>query len=78
LLADHSGLERKSPVVLGVHPHESTPYRKKKRPLRGIGVAVGADPIRPNVASLTWQEDQVESESQTELTNICQKMTREY
>ena len=26
------------------------PYRKKKRPLRGIGVAVGAfSPIRPNV-----------------------------
>lgn len=33
------------------------PYRKKKRPLRGIGVAVGAfSPIRPNVV---WGRSQV-------------------
>ena len=31
------------------------PYRKKKRPLRGIGVAVGAFcPIRPNVCWGPW------------------------
>ena len=36
------------------------PYRKKKRPLRGIGVAVGAIcPIRPNVVwALDFQFDQ--------------------
>ena len=55
------------------------PYRKKKRPLRGIGVAVGAMcPIRPNVVwALDFQFDQTTDGRMLKLLNVIDEYTRE-
>ena len=55
------------------------PYRKKKRPLRGIGVAVGAMcPIRPNVVwALDFQFDQTTDGRMLKLLNVIDEFTRE-
>jgi putative transposase len=55
------------------------PYRKKKRPLRGIGVAVGAfSPIRPNVVwALDFQFDQTAEGRLLKLLNVIDEYTRE-
>ncbi len=55
------------------------PYRKKKRPLRGIGVAVGAMcPIAPNVVwALDFQFDQTTDGRMLKLLNVIDEFTRE-
>jgi putative transposase len=55
------------------------PYRKRKRPLRGIGVAVGAMcPIRPNVVwALDFQFDQTADGRQLKLLNVIDEYSRE-
>jgi transposase InsO family protein len=55
------------------------PYRKKTRPLRGIGVAVGAFcPIRPNVVwALDFQFDQTSDARMLKLLNVIDEYTRE-
>jgi putative transposase len=55
------------------------PYRKKKRPLRGIGVAVGAMcPIRPNVLwALDFQFDQTIDGKMLKLLNVIDEYSRE-
>jgi putative transposase len=55
------------------------PYRKKKRPLRGIGVAVGAFcPIAPNVVwALDFQFDQTSDARTLKLLNVIDEYTRE-
>ena len=55
------------------------PYRKKKRPLRGIGVAVGAMcPIAPNVIwALDFQFDQTSDARMLKLLNVIDEHTRE-
>ena len=55
------------------------PYRKKKRPLRGIGVAIGAfSPIRPNVVwALDFQFDQTSDGRMLKLLNVIDEYTRE-
>ncbi len=55
------------------------PYRKKKRPLRGIGVAVGAFcPIRPNVVwALDFQFDQTAEGRMLKLLNVIDEYSRE-
>jgi putative transposase len=55
------------------------PYRKRKKPLRGIGVAVGAMcPIRPNVIwALDFQFDQTADGRQLKLLNVIDEYTRE-
>ena len=55
------------------------PYRKKKRPLRGIGVAVGAmSPIRPNVVwALDFVFDQTADGRMLKLLNVIDEYTRE-
>ena len=50
------------------------PYRKRKRPLRGIGVAVGAfSPIRPNVV---WGRTQV-VDADKPVESLCRSIPRE-
>jgi putative transposase len=55
------------------------PYRKRKRPLRGIGVAMGAFcPIKPNVVwALDFQFDQTSDGKMLKLLNIIDEYTRE-
>lgn len=55
------------------------PYRKRKRPLRGIGLAVGAfSPIRPNVVwALDFQFDQTTDARMLKLLNVIDEFTRE-
>jgi putative transposase len=55
------------------------PYRKRKKPLRGIGVAVGAMcPIRPNVVwALDFQFDQTSDGRQLKLLNVIDEYSRE-
>ena len=55
------------------------PYRKKKRPLRGIGVAVGAmSPIKPNVIwALDFQFDQTSDGRMLKILNVIDEFTRE-
>ena len=55
------------------------PYRKRKKPLRGIGVAVGAFcPIRPNVVwALDFQFDQTTDGRMLKLLNVVDEHTRE-
>ncbi len=55
------------------------PYRKRKRPLRGIGVAVGAMcPIRPNVIwALDFQFDQTTDGRNLKLLNVIDEYSRE-
>jgi putative transposase len=55
------------------------PYRKKKKPLRGIGQAVGAFcPIRPNVVwAMDFQFDQTTDGRMLKLFNVIDEYTRE-
>jgi putative transposase len=55
------------------------PYRKKKRPLRGIGVAVGAFcPILPNVCwAMDFQFDQTSDGRLLKILNVIDEFTRE-
>jgi len=55
------------------------PYRKRKRPLRGIGASVGAFcPIRPNVVwALDFQFDQTTDGRMLKLLNVIDEHTRE-
>jgi putative transposase len=55
------------------------PYRKRKRPLRGIGAAVGAFcPIRPNVIwALDFQFDQTSDGRNLKLLNVIDEYSRE-
>ena len=55
------------------------PYRKKKRPPRGIGVSVGAmSPIRPNVVwAMDFQFDQTADGRTLKLLNVIDEYTRE-
>ena len=55
------------------------PYRKRKKPLRGIGQAVGAMcPIRPNVVwALDFQFDQTADGRQLKLLNVIDEYSRE-
>ena len=55
------------------------PYRKRKRPLRGIGVAVGAmSPIAPNVLwALDFQFDQTAEGRTLKFLNVIDEFTRE-
>ena len=55
------------------------PYRKKKRPLRGIGVAVGPFcPTRPNVIwALDFQFDQTADGRMLKLLNVIDEYSRE-
>lgn len=55
------------------------PYRKKKRPLRGIGVTVGAFcPIRPNVVwALDFVFDQTADGRMLKVLNVIDEYSRE-
>jgi transposase InsO family protein len=55
------------------------PYRRRKRPLRGIGVPVGAMcPIAPNVLwALDFQFDQTTDGRMLKLLNVIDEHTRE-
>lgn len=55
------------------------PYRRRKKPLRGIGAAVGAMcPIRPNVVwALDFQFDQTADGRQLKLLNVIDEYSRE-
>ena len=55
------------------------PYRKRKRPLRGIGVPVGAMcPIQPNVIwAMDFQFDQTRDGRLLKLLNVIDEYTRE-
>ena len=55
------------------------PYRKRKKPLRGIGAAVGAMcPIRPNVVwALDFQFDQTTDGRMLKLLNVIDEYSRE-
>ena len=55
------------------------PYKKRKKPLRGIGVFVGAMcPIRPNVVwALDFQFDQTADGRTIKILNIIDEFTRE-
>lgn len=55
------------------------PYRKKKRPLRGIGAPVGAMcAIRPNaIWALDFQFDQTEDGRNLKLLNVIDEFSRE-
>jgi putative transposase len=55
------------------------PYRKRKRPLRGIGVPIGAMcPIRPHVLwALDFQFDQTSDGRMLKLLNVIDEFSRE-
>ena len=55
------------------------PYRKRKKPLRGIGAAVGAFcPIRPNVVwALDFQFDQTRRRQDAQALNVIDEYSRE-
>jgi putative transposase len=55
------------------------PYRKRKKPLRGLGVHVGAmSPIRPNaIWAMDFQFDETRDGRQLKLLNIQDIFTRE-
>jgi putative transposase len=55
------------------------PYRKRKKPLRGKGVVMGAMcPIRPNVLwALDFQYDQTSNGKTLKLLNVIDEFTRE-
>jgi transposase InsO family protein len=55
------------------------PYRKRKKPLRGKGVVMGAMcPIRPNVLwALDFQFDQTANGKTLKLLNVIDEFTRE-
>ncbi len=55
------------------------PYRKRKKPLRGLGVHVGAmSPIKPNaIWAMDFQFDETRDGKQLKLLNIQDIFTRE-
>jgi len=55
------------------------PYRKRKKPLRGIGVVVGAMcPIRPNaIWAMDFQFDQTSDGKMLKILNVVDEFTRE-
>ena len=55
------------------------PYAKRKKPLRGLGVHVGAmSPIRPNaIWAMDFQFDETRDGRQLKLLNIQDIFTRE-
>jgi putative transposase len=55
------------------------PYRKRKKPLRGVGAHVGAmSPIRPNaIWAMDFQFDETRDGKQLKLLNIVDIFTRE-
>ena len=55
------------------------PYKKRKKPLRGIGVPVGAmSPIRPNVIwAMDFQFDQTSDGRMLKFLNVVDEFTRE-
>jgi putative transposase len=55
------------------------PYRKRKKPLRGLGVHVGAmSPIRPNaIWALDFQFDETRDGRQLKILNVLDVFTRE-
>ncbi len=55
------------------------PYRKRKKPLRGIGAAMGpSSPIRPNVVwALDFQFDQTSDGRMLKFLNVIDEFTRE-
>jgi putative transposase len=55
------------------------PYRKRKKPLRGIGQVVGAMcPIRPNVVwAMDFQFDQTRDGRMLKILNVVDELTRE-
>ena len=55
------------------------PYKKRKKPLRGIGVAMGAfSPIRPNVVwAMDFQFDQTSDGRTLKILNVVDEFTRE-
>ena len=55
------------------------PYKKRKKPLRGIGVPVGAmSPIRPNVVwAMDFQFDQTRDGRMLKFLNVVTEFTRE-
>jgi len=55
------------------------PYKKRKKPLRGIGVAMGAfSPIRPNVVwAMDFQFDQTADGRTLKILNVVDEFTRE-
>jgi hypothetical protein len=55
------------------------PYRKRKKPLRGIGVAMGAFcPLHPNVVwAMDFQFDQTTDGRMLKLLNVIDERTRE-
>ena len=55
------------------------PYRKRKKPLRGIGRPVGAMcPIRPNVVwAMDFQFDQTSDGKMLKILNVVDELTRE-
>jgi putative transposase len=55
------------------------PYRKRKKPLRGVGAHVGAmSPIRPNaIWAMDFQFDETRDGKQLKLLNITDIFTRE-
>jgi putative transposase len=64
---------------LGISEGLRVPYRKRKKPLRGIGVAIGAMcPIRPNVVlALDFQFDQTSDGRMLKILNVIDEFTRE-
>ena len=55
------------------------PYKKRKKPLRGIGVALGAfSPIRPNVVwAMDFQFEQTSDGKMLKILNVLDEFTRE-
>ncbi len=55
------------------------PYRKRKKPLRGLGVHVGAmSPIRPNaIWAMDFQFDETRDGRQLKILNVVDVFTRE-
>ena len=72
--ADHKRIHR-----LWIAEGLRVPYRKRKKPLRGIGVPVGAMcPIRPNARwVMDFQFDQTSDGRTLKLLNVLDEFTRE-
>lgn len=62
--------------AFGLHAGDPAPYRKHKRPLRGIGMAVRAMwPIAPNVIwALDFQFDQTSAGRIVKLLNVIDQL----
>lgn len=66
-------------VVCGVRRACGSPQRRRKKPLTGIGVAVGAmSPIRPNVIwAMDFQFDTTADGRTLKMLNVIDEFTRE-